>query len=88
VGEAVRFLQWLSDNFAGIITAIASIAAAVASVLNQKYINRLRVDVDGRLTRLLELTAANQRAEGVIEGRALGESEERGRIAERERTQD
>jgi hypothetical protein len=50
-----------------IVAAVPGVLTAALSLLNHRSISLLQVQVDGRLTELLELTAKAARAEGRIE---------------------
>lgn len=49
-------------------STIASVVAATRSVKNSFAIEQIHLDVNSRLTQLLELTAASSHAEGKLEG--------------------
>ncbi len=51
-----------------IITAVPSVVAAVCTLINQKKLREIHIDLNGRLTELLVSTGAASHAEGKVEG--------------------
>ena len=57
-------------EIATIISAIAAVGAVIASLVNARKIQDVHVSINSRMDQLLSLTAAAEKAKGVIEGRA------------------
>jgi hypothetical protein len=67
-------MTWLETS--GMITSLASVGAVLASLRNGRKIARLEVNVNGRLSQLLEVS----KAKAFTEGQALGAQEEQERV--------
>lgn len=80
--------KWVSDHLAALVAA----AVLVSSLMNRKKLAKLSVDINGRLTQLLELKGSESQlrghTEGMKEGREAGLSERRDRVVESERVED
>lgn len=64
-------------NVAPVGTLLLALGAFVVSLLNRRHIESLHIEINSRLTQLLEATASSARAEGV----AAGEQSQRDRQA-------
>lgn len=53
--------------FACIPATIAALGALFVSINNQMKLRKIHIDVNGRLTQLLSLTATASRAEGILQ---------------------
>ena len=51
------------------LSAVASIAAVTASIVNGRRINKVHVEINSRMTELLEVASRASHSEGVAEGR-------------------
>ena len=56
-------------SFAGVLAAMASL---LASLRNRKKLEGIHIELNSRLTQLLELNGAKERAEGKAEGLVEG----------------
>lgn len=80
---------------AAVLAAMTAAVGLIVSTRNQKKLSKveervlnLSVTVDGRMTQILELTSALQRAAGIAEGRREGAAERQDRVIESERVED
>ena len=79
-----------------LIVAIAptllATAAVISSIWNSKKLEGIHIDLNSRLTELLQATSTSERAagkaEGIAEGRERGITERAERVAEEERVED
>ena len=62
------------SDVASLITALAAVGAVVASLRNGRKINAVHVDVNSRLTQLLQATGDAARLEGAEAGRKAEEA--------------
>lgn len=65
------------QDIASVVTAVAALGALVWSIKNGKKIDEVSINVDGRLSQLLELTGKASHAEGVVQGREEVQSGEK-----------
>lgn len=57
------------QDAATIITALAAVGAVVVSYLNNRKLQSVHIDLNSRLTQLLEANAHAARSEGIEQGR-------------------
>jgi len=58
----------LSD-ITSLISAVAALGAVVVSAINSRKINAVHVDINSRMSQLLEVSGNAAHAEGVMQGR-------------------
>ncbi len=69
-------MEWPSPQMLGVLSSfLASLVAAILSAINKRNISTLRVEVDGRLTKLLQ--SIGEASE--LRGHAAGVADERAR---------
>ena len=71
-----------------IAPTLAAVTGLIVSLKNRSKLTALHIDLNSRLSELLKAHGASERAEGVLEGRKLGVSENQSRVIESERVQD
>jgi hypothetical protein len=51
-----------------VMTLLGATVTIIISVMNRREVKQLSINVDGRLTQLLDITRASSHAEGRLEG--------------------
>ena len=74
---------WVSMQNRRMAKKITTVATQTAEKLDTVH-----QDVNGKMTALLAVTGASERAAGIVEGRQAGISERADRVAEEERVED
>lgn len=57
------------------VTLLGAVVSLIVAIRNGRAVKELKVNVDGRLSNLLELTASSSHAEGKLEGVAQEKSD-------------
>lgn len=65
---SIPVLQLAVSIFALIVPLVIAGLAFATARMNAKKLNHLEIQINGRLTKLLEVTARAERAEGVVQG--------------------
>jgi hypothetical protein len=64
--QAMTLIGQVAGPFAATVAAIAGVIGTLRSQRNTRTIHEIKVNVDGRLTQLLEMTKAAAHAQGVL----------------------